>query len=108
MLMLDGFGIPKKVGLILFLVNIAQKNLYLFLKIFDSWRIRNSSKASGIKELLEGKSVYHNISREILQSWFKLPLITPEEGAKNLLNISKEPDLTIFEYFMTGPDTLEN
>ncbi len=65
-------------------------------------------------DLIEHYAVYHDITRESLQGGkvgfgrhkFKMKppipeVITPKRGAQDLLNIAKNYDFTLFEYFMT-------
>ena len=49
-----------------------------------------------------GKGVYHDITGNILiESGYDVDLITPEEAAERLYNISREYDFTLYEHFMT-------
>lgn len=53
-------------------------------------------------ELRAGKALFMDITNELLQKMgYDIPKITPEEGAKRLLNISSKYDFTMFEYFLT-------
>ena len=55
-----------------------------------------------IEELSTGKAVYHDITRKTLEDLrSKIPLISPENAAEHLVGISRENDLTLFEYFLT-------
>lgn len=65
------------------------------------------SLASGItlrtvEDYKKGNGVYHDITGQILvDSGYDLTPITVEEAAKNLYNISREYDFTLYEHFMT-------
>jgi len=53
-------------------------------------------------DLLAGKAVYQDITRDILrQRGFDMPPATPEEAAKHLMAIADEHEFTLFEYFQT-------
>lgn len=53
------------------------------------------------KSLLLNKSIYHDITRETIAPEHNITTILPEEAAHHLLNVSKNVDFTLFEYFMT-------
>ncbi|MEI6891481.1 MAG: hypothetical protein V5783_04830 [Pontiella sp.] len=54
------------------------------------------------KELLAGRAVNHDITRCTMHlRGYEGPLITEEEAAEHLLQIGRENDFTLFEYFMT-------
>jgi 2,3-bisphosphoglycerate-independent phosphoglycerate mutase len=57
---------------------------------------------NGLNELKKEKSLYMDITNELLiKMGFEVPLITPEEGARRLLEISRSFDFTLFEYFLS-------
>ncbi len=59
----------------------------------------------GLECLLSGKAVYHDITNETASSKYgKVPAISPEKAAQNLLSISESHDFTLFEYFLTDRD----
>ena len=53
-----------------------------------------------IEKLLSGQAVYHDITNKSIAS-DKIPIITPEKAAENLLRIAEKNDFTLFEYFLT-------
>ncbi len=56
----------------------------------------------GLGDVKEGRALYMDITNDILlRMGFELPLITPEEGARRLLAISKNYDFCLFEYFLS-------
>ncbi|MGE5436337.1 MAG: hypothetical protein ACM3O3_03845, partial [Syntrophothermus sp.] len=60
-------------------------------------------KLNTIDELREGKALTAEITNE---RWNKIlnydiPIISPQEAAKRLLNIAEENDYTLYEYFLT-------
>lgn len=56
----------------------------------------------GKADLLAGRAVYHDLTREKLRErGYEGPLITPEEAAEHLLGIAEEHDFTLFEFFET-------
>jgi len=55
-----------------------------------------------LDDLLAGRAVYHDLTREELRErGFAVPLISPEEAATHLAGIACEHDFTLFEYFQT-------
>jgi 2,3-bisphosphoglycerate-independent phosphoglycerate mutase len=55
-----------------------------------------------LKDLEAGHALFMDITNDILQKMgFEVPLITPEQGAERLLEISKGYDFTMFEYFLS-------
>jgi 2,3-bisphosphoglycerate-independent phosphoglycerate mutase len=59
-------------------------------------------KFFGFEELNNGHALYMDITNGLLRKMgYDLPLITPEEGAKRLINISHEYDFCLFEYFLS-------
>lgn len=49
-----------------------------------------------------GKGIYHDITGKILmENGYPVSLITPEQAAQRLYDISRDYDLTLFEHFMT-------
>lgn len=56
----------------------------------------------GLQDLKEGRALYMDITSETLcRMGFDVPLITPEQGASHLLEISKDYDFCLFEYFLS-------
>jgi 2,3-bisphosphoglycerate-independent phosphoglycerate mutase len=54
------------------------------------------------EDLNSGKALFMDITNELPQKMgYDLPLITPEEGAHRLIEISSNYDFTMFEYFLT-------
>lgn len=50
----------------------------------------------------KGKGVFQDITnRSLIDYGYNLDLISPEDAGKNLANIAKEYDFTLFEYFKT-------
>jgi 2,3-bisphosphoglycerate-independent phosphoglycerate mutase len=59
-------------------------------------------KFFGIAELITGQALYMDITNSMLRNMdYDLPLITPEQGAEILFNISREYDFCLFEYFLS-------
>jgi len=54
-----------------------------------------------MEDLLLGKAVYHDITRKTIKGSLPVHEISPKQAAIDLLNISKEHDFTLFEYFLT-------
>ncbi len=56
----------------------------------------------GLNAIKEERALYMDITNDILRRMgYELPLMTPEEGAERLLNISQNYDFSLFEYFLT-------
>lgn len=56
----------------------------------------------GKDELLSGRAVYQDLTREKLRErGYDGPLITPETAAEHLAGIAREQDFTLFEFFET-------
>ncbi len=56
----------------------------------------------GLQDLKKGQALYMDITNNILRRMgFAVPLITPEQGASHLLEISKKYDFCMFEYFLS-------
>jgi 2,3-bisphosphoglycerate-independent phosphoglycerate mutase len=56
----------------------------------------------GKAELLAHRAVYQDLTREVLRErGYTGPVITPEEAARDLIEIANEHDFTLFEYFQT-------
>ncbi|SDC11387.1 MULTISPECIES: alkaline phosphatase family protein [unclassified Candidatus Frackibacter] len=54
------------------------------------------------KELLAGKSIYHDLKQEVLiERGFNLPLITSHDSAIRLYNVIDKYDFILFEYFLS-------
>jgi phosphopentomutase len=55
-----------------------------------------------IDDYLKGYGVSHDITgRKLAERGYDIPLISPEKAAENLYRISRDYDLTLFEFFMT-------
>ncbi|HOM02886.1 MAG TPA: alkaline phosphatase family protein [Acetivibrio sp.] len=55
-----------------------------------------------VEEYILGEGVYHDIVGEVLKNeGYVEELITPEEAAQRLYNLSRKYDFTLFEYFVT-------
>ncbi len=55
-----------------------------------------------IPDLLAGQAVYQDITREVFKTrGVDVPTVTPEEAAGHLLDIARQWDFTLFEYFQT-------
>lgn len=55
-----------------------------------------------IEDFNNGDGVYHDITGKIIKdSGYDTQIITPEEAAKRLFNISRKYDFTLYEHFMT-------
>lgn len=55
-----------------------------------------------VTELIANNGVYHDINNEkLIESGYQAEKISPQKAAGNLFKISREYDLTLFEYFMT-------
>ncbi|MGM0688589.1 MAG: hypothetical protein ACQESO_03300 [Bacillota bacterium] len=55
-----------------------------------------------LNDLKAGRALYMDITNDILKRMgFDVPLITPEEGAARLAEISRRYDFCLFEYFLT-------
>jgi len=55
-----------------------------------------------LDDLRDGRALYMDITNAFLRSrGFDVPLVTPEEAGKVLVEISRGYDLTLFEHFMT-------
>jgi len=56
----------------------------------------------GLGDLKAGKALYMDITNEILQRLgFEVSLISPEKGAEHLVQISRDFDFCLFEYFLS-------
>ena len=53
------------------------------------------------ESLTLNKSVYHDITRETIAPKHNIPIISSETAALHLIDISKNADFTLFEYFLT-------
>ncbi len=57
---------------------------------------------NGLQDLKEGNALYMDITNDALcRMGFSVPIITPEEGASRLLEISTKYDFCLFEYFLS-------
>lgn len=55
-----------------------------------------------LDDLKQGQALYMDITSALLCSrGFKVPLLTPEEGAANLMRVSRGYDFCLFEYFLS-------
>lgn len=54
-----------------------------------------------LEDLLTGKAVYHDLTRKTIADKASIPEISPKQAAKDLVNIAKDHDFTLFEYFLT-------
>lgn len=55
-----------------------------------------------LEQILEGQAVYQEYSNQSLVEYgFDLPILTPEEAGHILVNIAKEHDFTLYEYFQS-------
>ena len=58
-------------------------------------------KVKDLDDLLGGEAVYHDLTRKSLKERYDVDEISPEHAAKDLINIARKYDFTLFEYFMT-------
>lgn len=55
-----------------------------------------------LDDLKEGQAVYMDITNKFLrEKGFEVPLISPQEAGKRLVDISRSFDLTLYEHFIT-------
>lgn len=55
-----------------------------------------------VEDLLAGRAVYHDVTCwTIVGQHYGVPLVTPEEAARRALNVAREHDLCLYEYFLT-------
>lgn len=55
-----------------------------------------------LEQIPQGKAVYQDFTnRSLIDYGFDLPLLTPEEAGRNLAQIAREHDFTLYEYFQT-------
>ncbi len=54
-----------------------------------------------MEDLISGKAVYHDLTRKTIKNSMLVQEISPKQAAIDLLNISKDNDFTLFEYFLT-------
>ena len=55
-----------------------------------------------VPDLLNNEAVYHDLTNQILQEkGYVVPIIEPEQAARNLLKIASQHDFVLFEYFQT-------
>jgi len=55
-----------------------------------------------LEDIKAGRALYMDITNEVLQRMqFDVPLLTPEQGASQLLNIGRKFDFCLFEYFLS-------
>jgi len=55
----------------------------------------------GLEDLLNGDAVYHDLTRRSMPESFSVNEISPKNAAEDLVNIAKNNDFTLFEYFLT-------
>lgn len=56
----------------------------------------------GIEDIKAGKALFMDLTNELLEGMgYPVPVITPEEAGKRLINIGKNYDFSLFEYFLT-------
>ncbi|MGD9873022.1 MAG: peptidase [Kiritimatiellia bacterium] len=59
-------------------------------------------KFRNAEDMLAGKAVFQDLTREMLRKrGYEGPLIEPEEAGRHLIEIAKEHEFTLFEYFQT-------
>ena len=51
--------------------------------------------------LQSGNAVYHDLTRKSIKSISPVREVSPKQAAIDLLNISRDQDFTLFEYFLT-------
>ena len=73
------------------------------LNVTTLMALNSNVKMFDVDDMLAGKGVSSDITNGRWNTKLKydLPIITPEEAASTLLNISSENDFTLFEYFFT-------
>lgn len=55
-----------------------------------------------VEQIVNRKAIYQDFSNKLLiERGFKIPEFTPERAAQNLINIFRENDFTLYEYFQT-------
>ncbi len=106
------FGELKKMGLTVSNANVYREE-YL-RNMLDLKDRRNRPSVTSVMCMAENiifktpldfannKGVYHDITGEILKkSGYDVDLITPEQAARNLYNLSLQNDFTMYEHFIT-------
>jgi 2,3-bisphosphoglycerate-independent phosphoglycerate mutase len=58
-------------------------------------------RALNLDDLLAGNAVYHDITRFTANKKYNVSEISPELASQHLLNISRDYDFTLFEFFLT-------
>jgi len=106
------FGELKKMGLSVTSANVYRDEyLNNMLNVRDRRNRPSVTSVMGmvekvnfrtVKDFADNNGVYHDITGEILkESGYMVELITPEQAADNLYNISRQHDFTLFEHFIT-------
>ncbi|MDF2986825.1 MAG: phosphoglyceromutase [Eubacterium sp.] len=106
------FGELKKMGL-----TVANANVYrdeYLRNMLDLKDRRNRPSVTSVmcmaenitfktpRDFANNNGVYHDITGEILKkSGYDVELITPEHAARNLYNLSRQNDFTMYEHFIT-------
>lgn len=55
-----------------------------------------------VEDYRSGKGIYHDITGQIIvESGYEAEIITPQEAARRLYNLSRDFDFTLYEHFMT-------
>ncbi|MFQ5658237.1 MAG: peptidase, partial [Candidatus Methylomirabilales bacterium] len=66
-----------------------------------------AGRAAGIRlrdlgDLSRGEALYHDFTNRLLRTWgYAVPLFSPEEAARRLIEITEAHDLTYYEYLQT-------
>jgi len=92
--------------------SVSFANAYIRYSLSDLLRTRFSSVTTTMSgtvfkdslntsNLLSNSAVYHDITRETVNKKYEVPVITPEDAANDLINISSKSDFTLFEFFLT-------
>lgn len=106
------FGELKKMGLSVTTANVYRDEyLNNMLDVRDRRNRPSVTSVMGmaekmtfrtVKDFVANNGVYHDITGERLkESGYKVDLITPEQAAQNLYNLSREYDFTLYEHFIT-------
>ncbi len=106
------FGELKKIGL-----KVTSANVYrdeYLTNMIDVKNRRNRPSVTSVMGMVErisfrnsahyinNNGVYHDITGKILkESGYTVEVISPQKAAKNLYNLSRENDFTLFEHFVT-------
>lgn len=84
-------------------IRYSLENIYKsrYCSVTSAMNYSITNKAFSDIDLINERSVYHDITRESINKKFNIPIVAPESAAAHLLNISNDYDLTLFEYFLT-------